>query len=118
MMIFPLRFKVSRHMRYQKIVLYCTYFLIKSIILCDKAHDRDGALKTARGNLYFIFLNSAFSLDIPSILIKLAGNVFYDIIEGSLSQNLDLGPGYFFMLCRNYGTFFSSLLFTFWGIQI
>ena len=33
-------------------------------------------LKTARGNLYFIFLNSAFSLDILSIFIKLVGNVF------------------------------------------
>ena len=33
-------------------------------------------LKTTRGNLYVIFLNSAFLLDIPSIFIKLAGNVF------------------------------------------
>ena len=68
--------------------------------------------------LYVVFLNSAFLLDIPSIFIKLAGNVFYDILEGSMSQNLDLGPGYFFMLCRNYGTFFFSLLFPFWGITI
>ena len=76
MMIFPLTFKVSRHMRHKKIALYCTYFLIKSIILCDKAHNRDGALKTPCGNLYVIFLNSTFLLDIPSIFIKLAGNVF------------------------------------------
>ena len=89
MMIFPLTLKVSRHMRHKKIALYCTYFLMKSIILCDKAHNRDGASKTARRNLYFIFLNSAFLLDIPSIFIKLAGNVFYDILEGSMSQNLD-----------------------------
>ena len=113
MMIFLLTFKVSRHMTHKKIALYCTYFLMKSIILCDKAHNRDGALKTARGNLYVIFLNSAFLLDIPSIVIKLAGNVFYDILEGSMSQDLDLGPGYFFMLCRNYGTFFSHYYFHF-----
>ena len=55
-------------MRYQKIVLYCTYFLTKSIILCDKAHNRDGVI--ASGNLYAIFLNRAFSLDMPSIFIK------------------------------------------------
>ena len=80
-------------MRHQKIALYCTctYSLIKSIILCDKAHDRGGTLKAGRGNLYAVFLNSAFSLDIPSS-IKLAGNVFYNILEGLLSQNLDLGP--------------------------
>ena len=61
---------MKTYMRHQKIALYCTctYFLIKSIILCDKAHDRDGALKTECGNLYVIFLNSAFSLDIPSSL--------------------------------------------------
>ena len=58
MMIFPLTFKVSRHMKHKKIALYCTYFLIKSIILCDKAHNRDGALKTAHVNLYVIFLTA------------------------------------------------------------
>ena len=58
MMIFPLTFKVSRHMRHKKIALYCTYFLIKNIFLCDKAHNRDGALKTARGNSYVIFLTA------------------------------------------------------------
>ena len=34
-----------------------------------------------------VYLNSAFSFDIPSIFIKLAGNGFYNILEG-----LDLGP--------------------------
>ena len=54
----------------KKIALYCTcsYSLLKSIILCDKAHDRGGTLKAGRGNLYVVFLNSAFSLDIPSSL--------------------------------------------------
>ena len=27
-----------------------------------------------------------------------------------MSQDLDLGPGYFFMLCRNYGTFFFTII--------
>ena len=57
-------------MRYQKVALYCTctYSLIKGIILCDKAHDRVGTLKAGCGNLYVVFLNSAFSLYIPSSL--------------------------------------------------
>ena len=70
-----------------------TYFFIKSIILCNKAH-RDGALKTTRGNLYVIFLNSAFSLDIPFLVF------FYNILEESSSQYLDLGAGYFFLCYR------------------
>ena len=62
----------------------------------------DGTLKTSLGNIYVIFFNSDFSLDIASIFIKLAGNVLYNILEGKMSQNVDLGPGHGFMLCRNF----------------
>ena len=66
---------------------FCTQ--VYGNILCDMAHNRDKALKTACGNLYVIFFNSTFSLDIPSIFIKLAV-FFHNILEGSLSQNLEL----------------------------
>ena len=52
------------------------------------------------------FLNSYSSVDVAAISFKLLGNVLYDIPEGSVSQNVDLGPGYFLMLCRNFGKLF------------
>ena len=67
-------------MRHKKIALYCTFLMMKSIILCNKAHNRGGALKTALEKLYVIFFNSDCSLDIASIFIKLAGNVLYNIL--------------------------------------
>ena len=45
-------------------------------------------------NIYVKFLNSDFSVDIASIFIKSGGNVLYNILEGKVSQNFDLGPGY------------------------
>ena len=33
-----------------------------------------------------------FSVDIASISIELLGNVLYNILEGSVSQNFALGP--------------------------
>ena len=50
-------------------------------------------LKTGLDNFDVIFLNSDFSVDIGSILIKILGNVLYNTLEGSVSQNFDLGPG-------------------------
>ena len=50
-------------------------------------------LKTAFENFYVKFLNIDFSVGIASIIIKLLGNVLYNILEGSVSQNNDLGPG-------------------------
>ena len=50
-------------------------------------------LKTGLENFYVIFLNSDFSVDIGSIPIKSLGNVLYNTLEGSVSQNFDLGPG-------------------------
>ena len=59
------------------------------------------------------FLNSDSSLDIASISFKFTGNVLCDIPEGSVSQNFDLGPGYFLMLYGNFWKTIFSLLFTF-----
>ena len=63
-------------------------------------------LKTGLENLYVIFLNSDFSFNIRSIPTKFLGDTLYNTPEGSLSQNFDLGPGYFLMLCRNFGKLF------------
>ena len=35
-----------------------------------------------------------------------------------MSQNFDLGPGYFVMLCRNFGKYLIQLLFTFYVIKM
>ena len=63
-------------------------------------------LKTGLENLYVIFLNSDFSFNILSIPTQSLGDILYNTPEGSMSQNFDLGPGYFFMLCRNFGKLF------------
>ena len=46
------------------------------------------------------------------------GNALCSPLEGSMSQNFDLGPGYFFMLCRKFVKVFFSLFFTFYIIKI
>ena len=50
-------------------------------------------LETGLDNLYVIFLNSDFSVDIGSIPIKFLGDVLYNTLEQSASQNFYLGPG-------------------------
>ena len=57
-----------------------------------------GHLKTTLQNGYIICLNSDISVNICSIIAKSLGNVVYCLSEGSVSQNLDLGPGYFFVM--------------------
>ena len=44
-------------------------------------------------NFHVIFLNNNFLLDIALIPVKLIGNVLYDTLDGSMSQNVDLSPG-------------------------
>ena len=63
-------------------------------------------LKTTFQQYYINFSNSNFLLDIASIFVTFLGNVLYTPPEGSVSQNFDLGPCYFFMLCRNFGKIF------------
>ena len=72
---------------------------------------KDKTLKTTFENHNINFSNSDFLVDITSICTKLLEYFPYSPPEGSVSQNFDLGPGNFFMLCRNFGkTFFHYYL--------
>ena len=55
-------------------------------------------LKTKSKNFHINLLNSDFSVDITLIFTKVLGYVPHSPPAGSVSQNLDLGPGYFFYL--------------------
>ena len=59
-------------------------------------------LKIIFQNFHFQFLNSDFSVDNVLNVTKLIGYVLCIPLEGSVSQNFDLGLGYFFMLCRKF----------------
>ena len=65
-------------------------------------------LKTTFKQYHINFSNSDFSqeFNIASIFAKFLGYVLHTPPEGSVSQNFDLGPSYFFMLCRNFGKIF------------
>ena len=65
-----------------------------------------------------LFLNSNFSINTCSIPFKFLEYDVYSLLEGSMSQNFDLGPSYFFMLCRNLDFFVFSLLFMFYIIKM
>ena len=60
-------------------------------------------LKITFEQYHIDFSNSNFSLDIALIFARFLGYVLHSPPEGSVSQNFDLGPGYIFMLCRNFG---------------
>ena len=72
------------------------YLLIHSILFYNKGHNRDGTLKKELDNFHIIFSNSHFSINICSISSKFLENFLQCLFEGSMSQNLDLGPDYFF----------------------
>ena len=59
-------------------------------------------LKTIFQNFHITFLNIDFSVYNESNVIKLIGHVLCITTEGSVSQNDDLGFGYFVMLCRKF----------------
>ena len=54
---------------------------------------RDMTLKTIFQNFHIKFLNSDFSVDNESNVTNLIGQVLCIALEGSVSQNFDLGPG-------------------------
>ena len=68
--------------------------------MCRKNSYRDMSLKTKFQNFHIQFLNSDFSVDNESNVTKLKGYVPCILLKGTMSQNFDLGPGYFFMLWR------------------
>ena len=59
-------------------------------------------LKKIFQNFHNKILNSDSSLHNEPNVTKLLGHVLCILLEGSVSQNFDLGLGYFFMLCRNF----------------
>ena len=63
-------------------------------------------LNTTFEQYHINFSNSDFLLDIASIFAKFLGYVLHSPPEGSVSQNFDLGTGYFFMVCRHFGKIF------------
>ena len=54
---------------------------------------KDMTLKTIFQNFHITFLNSDFWVDNKSNVTKFIGHVLYIALEGSVSQNFDLGPG-------------------------
>ena len=79
---------------------------------------RDMTSKTTFQNFHVKFLNSDFSVDNALNVTKLLLYVLCSLFEGRVSQNLDLGPGCFLMLCRNFLKKNLSLFFTFYLIKI
>ena len=59
-------------------------------------------LKTTFEKYHINFSNSDFSFNIASIFAIFLGYVLHSPPEGNISQFFYLGPGYFFMLCRNF----------------
>ena len=49
-------------------------------------------LKTVLENVYVISLNIDFSVNVASIYVQFLVDVLYDISEGSVSQNFNIGP--------------------------
>ena len=72
----------------------------------DMAELGSIGLKTTFEQYHINFSNSDFSLDIASISAKFLGYVLHSPPERRKSQNFDLGLGYIFMLCRNFGKIF------------
>ena len=98
-------------MIYQKIPVFHIYLVVKCISVCYKNNHIDMPLKTIFQNFHITFFNSDFSVDDVSNITKLIGNVLCIVLEGNMSQNVDLGV-IFFMLCRKFvKLFFHYFLF-------
>ena len=48
------------------------------------------------------FFNTDISLIIGFIIMKFCIGVAEDCLEGSMSQNFNIGPSFYFMLCRSW----------------
>ena len=58
-------------------------------------------LKKIFQNFHINFLNSDFSVDNESNVIKSIRHVLYSLLGGSVSQNIDLGLGFFLCYVEN-----------------
>ena len=72
------------------------------ITACYKIHHGNSTLNAKFQNFHIKFLNSVFSVSNALDVTKFPGGALCSLLEGSVSQNFDLGPGYFFMLCRKF----------------
>ena len=48
------------------------------------------------------FFNTDISLIIGFIIMKICIGVAEGCLEGSMSQNFNIGPSFYFMLCRSW----------------
>ena len=86
--------------------------------MCYTNFIGDMTLETIFQNFHINFLNSDFSVINDSNVTQLIGHVLCITPEGSVSQNVDLGLGYFFMLCRKFVEVFFHYVFMFHIIKI
>ena len=68
------------------------YYRFNNDIVCKSR------LKLKIGFLYFYFFNTDFSFTVHNIHLTLYGYVQNVLVEGSVSQNFDLGPSLIFMI--------------------
>ena len=61
-------------------------------------------LKKMFQNFHIKFLNSDYSVDYELNVTKSIGHVLCILLEGSMSQNFDLGPGYVEILENDFFT--------------
>ena len=76
--------------------------MMQCITACYKICLRDITLKTKFQNVHIKFLNSDFSVSNALNITKFLGDALCIPLEGGVSQNFDLGPSYFVMLCRKF----------------
>ena len=76
--------------------MYSDILYITVLLLTVHHINLDGILKLTF--FYFFFLNIDFSFTICDIHPKLFGYVQNIALEGRVSQNYDLGPGFIFMI--------------------
>ena len=67
--------------------------MIQCITACYKICVRDITLKETFQNVHIKFWNSDFSLRNALNITKFSGDALCSPLEGSMSQNFDLGPG-------------------------
>ena len=96
-------------MIYQKIALFHIHFMIQCITACYKICLRDITLNPKFQNLHIKSFNSDFSVSNALNITIFLGDALCSPLEGSMSQNFDLGPGYFFMLCRKFVKYFFTI---------
>ena len=76
-------------------------------------HTRDGKLKTTLQNFHMIYWNSDISVNTFSIFAKSLENNVYCLPKRGISQNIDLGPGYFVIWCRIWKNYFFTIFVCF-----